>query len=309
MTADPGGVSVILASARDPAVVDACVASILTSLREFGGAGGLLLVRDTLADPAAGRWTPEPGSTPVRVLCTGGRRGSAYARCLGVEAARYDTLLFTDDDTLVPPDWAQRMAEALRQHGVVTGAIRSRTAGFWARCDERIDSYRVNARDAHGVLKFVSFPCLGITRELFTTVAMDTARGNRVEDIELACRLRLAGVSPHLADTVTVAALYPDSYPAFVRRKIRHGMGMGRLRARLSAQAWQQLDLGLTRDLFLRWIALSRDIAAHAGWPRRALLTAANLAYCCAFVTSAVVLARPSPGPGKAGSRAERAPG
>lgn len=282
MTTSTAGVSVIVASARPADVVEPCVVALLTTLDRLCEPCELVLVRDTARHPIPDRWV----QGPVRILWTGRTRGSAYARRLGVDAAAFDILLFTDDDTLVPDDWSARMADGVRNHGVVTGGLCSRTTGFWEQCDEAIDAYRVSARTGDGTLKFLSFPNLGTSRTAFTTAALDLSVGNRVDDIELACRLRLAGVRPHLADTV-VAVLYPSSYRTFLARKIRHGIGMGRLRKQFGGTVWQRLELGQARHLLRRWIALSLHIAADAGPVRRVQLTAANLAYCFAYLAAA----------------------
>jgi hypothetical protein len=277
------GVSVVVASIRDYGTVATSIQALNVSLSQLPGPAEIVIVRDCAPGPVPAEWMSAADLHPVRVIWTGRRSGSSFARRLGVDNAAYDTLLFTDDDVVVPPSWAARMALAVEEHGIVTGLIQSRTQGFFQKCDERIDHYRIAARSADGTVKFMSFPNLGITRTAFDSVSLDLSGGNRVDDIELACRLRLSGACPQLVDT-EVAVLYPSTYRSFIGRKIRHGIGMGRLRVQLGAAAWDRLELGHATQLLRRWIALSRQITPGAGAVRRLQVTSANIAYCLAFM-------------------------
>ncbi|MFY1633594.1 glycosyltransferase family 2 protein [Solwaraspora sp. WMMB335] len=282
------GVSVVVASIRDPETVTDSIQALGVSLSQLPGPAEIVLVRDSPPGTVPAEWMSAAKVHPVTVIWTGRRRGSSFARRLGVDNAAYDTLLFTDDDVVVPPDWAARMALGVEEHGIVTGLIQSRTEGFFERCDELIDHYRTAARAADGTVKFVSFPNLGITRTVFDSVSLDLSAGNRVDDIELACRLRLSGAFPQLVETA-VAVLYPSTYRSFIGRKVRHGIGMGRLRGQLGAAAWDQLELGQATHLLRRWIALSRQITPCAGVVRRLQVTSANIAYCFAFMITAAL--------------------
>lgn len=56
------------------------------------------------------------------IQVTHSARGAAPARNAGMDAARHDTILFTDDDCLVPPTWCVDMSEGLRAAGTAAVA-------------------------------------------------------------------------------------------------------------------------------------------------------------------------------------------
>jgi glycosyltransferase involved in cell wall biosynthesis len=55
------------------------------------------------------------GRLPLRYLFEG-RQGKVHALASGIETAKSDLLMFTDDDVLVDPDWIARIVEAARTH-------------------------------------------------------------------------------------------------------------------------------------------------------------------------------------------------
>ncbi|MGH3734020.1 MAG: glycosyltransferase [Micromonosporaceae bacterium] len=283
-------VCVVIASARPLHQAQATIDSVRRSTARLGQRGTVLVVRDTPYDEGLAGRLAAPGthSPRTRVVFTGTRHGSsAPARHLGTRLAGADILLFTDDDVVVDDDWAATIAVSAARHGTCTGRIRSRENGFWQRCDETIDDYRVRAVDSRGRIKFVSFPNLAIRRTLLPDPPFDASCHNLVDDIDLACGLRLSGVPIHFDDRIVVHAQYPTTFREFLARKIRHGKGMGRLRARLHTRAWRTLELGSTGVLFLRWTRLSRQLTAGTGPVRLGLVLTANLSYCAAFALTA----------------------
>lgn len=293
-------VSVIVAWGPGRDITDT-LDSLRHAARIFDGAVEIVLVCDR----------PDGGASctadhPVRKVQTGGGAGSALARLRGIEAAGGSILLFTDDDTLVPNGWIVDTVAAVRRYGTCTGAIHRRDDGFWARCDERIDAYRVAARDSAGAAKFVSFPNLGLRRELLPTPPFEPSTDNLADDSELACRLRLSGVPIHSDPAIAVSASYPINYWEFLRRKIRHGRGLGQLRARLGRAAWHRLELGSVPLLFWRWIRLSGEITAGGSMRERALGLLANLAYCTALTMTMCTAYRRHRSAGTAASHRRR---
>lgn len=276
-------VSIIVASVREADTVRMTLESIYRAIDAYRGQAELLLVRDAVEGAESCPVPVRPGTT---VLDTGGGRGSAVTRYLGIRAARGDILLFTDDDVLVPERWVQDLADGAARHGTSTGSILRRYDGFWALCDERIDRYRVAARDSGGRPKFLSFPNLGIRRDLLPDPPFELSACNKADDSELASLLRLAGVVLHVDSEIAVRAIYPSDYRAFLLRKVRHGMGLGRLRSRLGRQAWGELELGSLPTLVYRWVRLSEEITSGGSRTQRTLGLAANLAYCAALATA-----------------------
>jgi len=90
------------------------------ALRAVGRTGGEVLVVVN-----GGAHVELPGARVIHRA----ERGVAAARNLILDEALHDTVLFTDDDCLVPPDWCATMAAALTEHTVVSSPVRMIVAG------------------------------------------------------------------------------------------------------------------------------------------------------------------------------------
>ncbi|MBX0297809.1 glycosyltransferase [Haloarcula nitratireducens] len=94
------------------------VEEIVTQLRP---ADELLVICDTKADPIADPITELP--TNVRLVIAGepdGCSGKANAIAAGMEAARHDRLVWTDDDFHHPDDWLDQLHEDYNRNGPTT---------------------------------------------------------------------------------------------------------------------------------------------------------------------------------------------
>nr|WP_276234153.1 glycosyltransferase [Halosegnis sp. DT85] len=80
----------------------------------------LLVIHDNGDDPVANRDSlPEQ----VRLVAGGdpiGCSGKANAIAVGIETARHDRLVWTDDDFYHPPDWLDRLHEDYAEYGPTT---------------------------------------------------------------------------------------------------------------------------------------------------------------------------------------------
>ena len=114
-------VSVVIATTLRRAVASQSVRQAIESVRAAGPDAEVVLVVNG-APPDA---RPAVRAPELRVLHSP-TPGISTARNLGAAAARHDTVLFTDDDVLVPPDWAPRMAAALAggEHVAVAAPVR-----------------------------------------------------------------------------------------------------------------------------------------------------------------------------------------
>lgn len=113
-------VSVVVPTRDRPEQLSRCVASVRAALR----AGDELIVVDSASVRAdAVLAAAEPHAD--RVLRVE-RPGVDRARNVGWRAARHDVVLFTDDDVVVDPGWAEGFAAAAAAHpeaGFLTGRI------------------------------------------------------------------------------------------------------------------------------------------------------------------------------------------
>lgn len=86
---------------------------------QLGPADELLILCDTESDPVASRDTPPN----VEVLTAGeptGCSGKANALAHGMERAKHDRFVWTDDDFERPSDWLDRLVDVGERHGPAT---------------------------------------------------------------------------------------------------------------------------------------------------------------------------------------------
>jgi glycosyltransferase involved in cell wall biosynthesis len=86
---------------------------------QLGDSDELLIIHDGEDDPVTGQEDRPEG---VRLIAAGepeGCSGKANAIVAGMEAARYDRLVWTDDDFYHPPDWLATFSADYADHGPV----------------------------------------------------------------------------------------------------------------------------------------------------------------------------------------------
>lgn len=101
---------------------------------QLGRDDELLIICDTERDPVASRETPPN----VEVLTAGvptGCSGKANALAYGMERAKHDRFVWTDDDFTHPSDWLDRLVDAGERHGPAT-VIPDFVGGGWWRLME-----------------------------------------------------------------------------------------------------------------------------------------------------------------------------
>ena len=106
--------SIIVATRDRPSLLARALRALLTQRTDRSYE--VVVVNDGGELPAL----PELGDARV-VLLTSGGGGPARARNRGVEAARGDVLLFTDDDTVPDEGWVEAAASALEREGDAVG--------------------------------------------------------------------------------------------------------------------------------------------------------------------------------------------
>jgi glycosyltransferase involved in cell wall biosynthesis len=110
-----GGVSVVICCYNSAARLPATLAH-LESQRDADAVSWELIVVDNASSDettaVARRHWPSDGRVPLTVI-TETRRGVAYARAAGFEAARYGAVSFIDDDNWVCDRWVARAAQVM----------------------------------------------------------------------------------------------------------------------------------------------------------------------------------------------------
>jgi HAD superfamily hydrolase (TIGR01662 family) len=235
--------------------------------------------------PAPGK--PLPVDPPVRVLCTGGR-GPATARNAGWRAVRAEWVAFLDDDVVPGPDWAQRIAEDLRNLPPDVGASQGRIE-VPLHADRRpTDVERGTAGLA--IARWITADMAYRRTALHRVGGFDERFGRAYrEDADLALRVIAAGYRivagrrrtthpvRHAGPLASVRAQRGNADDVLMRRRHgpdwreRIGDGPGRLRRHALNTAAGALALGaascgrrpLASTAALAWAALTAEFALH----------------------------------------------
>ncbi len=93
--------------------------------------------------------------------------GLGNAANLGVQSAKGDYLIFTDDDCIARKDWAKNMRDALRKYPLVAGSVKSPTSNFIKLCHNIAEFHPFMEGRKAGSIDFVAGANMGFRRSLF----------------------------------------------------------------------------------------------------------------------------------------------
>ena len=202
------------------------VGSVLASL-EVSGGGELLLIAD--GDTAFQRLAGAQLPNRVRML-RGPGRGAASARNLGLLEARHEIVLFTDDDCIVPLEWAAKMADGARRWGASAGPVQvPRRGPITSFLDHQrpFDAPPLNSKcvrylvTANASVRMDAMPASGFRDDLFN---------NACEDAELGYALRDNGLDlVWSGDSAPVVHQISEHIGEIVDRWFRYGAANARI--------------------------------------------------------------------------------
>lgn len=277
------GVSVVIPTVRVGALTIKSLRSIALALKYFQGNKELIIAVDRKLILGDFLYVLVEEFDFIKLLGTGGGNGSACTRLKAVELAKYSVIIFTDDDCIVTVDWINRMYSEVMNYGAVAGNLVSMDKeNTYSIIDAYVDQLRIRTMDSQGNAKYLSFPNFGIKRDRLPMPPFLGLRTNTTEDIDLACRLRLAGVPIYFDESLVVITEYPKTFSALLRRKVKHAQGIAFLRYCLGSQDCKFLGLAETPwKMLLRWSDLS--FKAPLNFFSRICMFVANAGYCIAL--------------------------
>lgn len=279
MSKESKEVSVIIPTARNNSLVISSIRSVCESLNNFRGNKELILCLNRPISQKDKLLNNLTQYKFIKVFIDEKPQGSVYVRELGIKKARFRVLLFTDDDSIVEPTWVNRMYKNVIRHGACAGNIEALDkTNLICKFEEYIDYYRIRASDSKGNVKFISFPNFGIKKTLLPSKLFFTCPQNTVEDIDLACRLRLNKINITLNENLFVKTAYPDRLSSVIKRKLKHAKGIAFLGRKYGRETWWRLEIGSNRNIIQRWVLMS--FKAPFSFYERCLFLIINLIYC-----------------------------
>lgn len=162
-------------------------------------------------------------------------RGAAYARNVGVAAARAEGIAFCDADDVVAAGWVEAMGEALRRHELVAGSIdvdALNPPGLAASRGLAV----TKGPGQFGPVPFAHSCNIGVRQSLLDAVGGWDPSVRIGEDVELCVRLHRRGVTLHYEPSALVHYRYRATGSGRWRQAVTYGVAHVDLARRLEVR-------------------------------------------------------------------------
>lgn len=226
----PLQVSVVMPCYQRLRSLNRAVRSVLASADSVSGEVEIILVDDCSPIPIEVALRTILDDARVTVLRHTQNRGPAAARNTGIARAKFDLVLFTDDDVVVDRAWIARLARYLRDApsrvAGVGGRVRAMGTDVYSRYFEYhhiLDPFRM---EDGRVLYVVTANC-GYRRHVLQEVGGfdEGVRSPGGEDPGLAFKVAGAGYELHIVEDAIVHHDFRPGLRDFFRTFHRYGMG------------------------------------------------------------------------------------
>jgi hypothetical protein len=150
----------------------------------------------------------------------------AVARNTVLAEARHDTVLFTDDDCAVPPEWCRQLGSALRETAAVAAPVRVPVTGPVSAYGDYHRMFDAVPAGRGLPVALVTTNC-GLRRDLVpASVRFDPRRSTAGEDTAFAIALGQAGVPIRwLADATPISHGFSEEIEELTGRFMRNARG------------------------------------------------------------------------------------
>ena len=192
----------------------------------------------------------------LRIVDAGARRGVAFARNVGLGAARGEVLLICDGDDIVAADWLEQMVAALDEHPIVTGYIDIVSMNTPAQYEWLGDAGREGPPVGYGFLPYAPGGNIGMWREVFESLGGFDEELQRAEDIDFSWRASYLGVGVHWEPAAVLHRRLRTTLSGTFRAGYRGGVAEPGLYRRHRDRGMTAAPLDRVRDEY-RWLLKS----------------------------------------------------
>lgn len=135
--------------------------------------------------------------SPIRFLDTVQPVNASSARNLGIQAAKYDLLVFLDSDCLPQPSWlAEHLHAQETGHAVVGGGVLASGSNYWGLSYNLSLFHEFLANDKVGPRDYLPTLNLSVHKGVIEVVGGLNENLARGQDIEWTVRMRCKGYQP-----------------------------------------------------------------------------------------------------------------
>jgi GT2 family glycosyltransferase/tetratricopeptide (TPR) repeat protein len=200
------GVTIVIVTYNSSATIAACLTSLINTLRPHDE---VVIVDNASSDQtieAVHRYTADKDG--FRLLLQARNLGYAHAANIGAQAGGNPFIVFLNPDTIVTPQWIERLLFHIKSHKVAAAGPLSDYVAGQQRLDQHLPAeiisscgpgelpqalWKRNARQSNPAKLLIGF-CLMVKRRLFEHVGgLDNHLFLGNDDLDLSWRLRAAG--------------------------------------------------------------------------------------------------------------------
>lgn len=140
----------------------------------------------------------------LKFISTSEKVGVASAVNLGIQSARGDCFLFTDDDCIAREDWAERMMDDLQKRPIIAGSISSPVSNYIKLCHNISAFHPFMPGRKPGTVEFIAGANMGITRAVLEELNGFQEGRMLAFDTEFILRARKKGYHAHYSPNAEV---------------------------------------------------------------------------------------------------------
>jgi GT2 family glycosyltransferase len=215
------GLTVAIPTTGDRSSLRPAVEAVLQSAARAGTDTEVLVVVNGRADAPALRDLHSPLLRVIQLP----KPNKSLARNAAIDAARHDTILFTDDDGVVPPQWCAQLRDGLARpgHAVVAAPVYTAATGPVTGFLEYQHAFMPLPHADGGANYAITLNC-GIRRDRLPAAVRFDPAFLIAEDFDFSQSVRSSGLTiGWLPDAVPVQHDLPESFETISGRYLGYG--------------------------------------------------------------------------------------